>query len=69
MPTKQELEKELAETLSQPIIEDFYKQYLENDSQGNTVITLETGVKNGKITIEQALKIALLVGIQWKERF
>jgi len=69
MPTKEELTKEIAKLLQQPLIEDFYKRYLENDSQGNTIITLTTGVKSGKLTIEQALSIALIVGIQWEVKF
>ena len=69
MPTKKELEEQIMKVMQQPMIEEFYKKYMENYSQGDTIITLEAGIKNGMITSEQALMIALLVGIEWREHF
>lgn len=66
---KRELLKECARILETPEVTAWYKKNLESQSQGKTINTLEKAVKSGEISLRAALCIALIVGVQWDEKF
>ena len=69
MKKKIELLKECAWLMKKPSVELWYKENMESDPQADTVKALATGVSSGKLTIEEALSIALIVGVQWEVKF
>jgi len=69
MKKKEELIKECAKILQSPKVSKWYKEYLEAKSQVYTIDSLEFGVSRGKLTLREALSIALIVGVQWNIKF
>ena len=69
MKKKRELVKECIKILQKPKIEQWYQENLEKRSQYETVNSLEDGVSSGRLSIREALVIAIVVGLQWNEKF
>lgn len=66
---KIELLKACVEILERPKVSQWYSENLEKKSQSDTINSLVDGVSKGKISIREALSIALVVGAQWNEKF
>ena len=69
MTTKKELLQKCKETLENTRIFKWYDKNLTGDNQGNTIQSLMLGIEHKEITVEEALYIALLVGVQWNVKF
>ena len=69
MKKKKELLKECIKILENPKVERWCKENLEGRSQYETVNSLQDGVSSGQLSIREALSIALVVGVQWNEKF
>lgn len=66
---KKEAIKKVIEVVRRTNVNAWYGKNMENKPQANTVNQLLSGITEGDLTIEEALNIALLVGIQWNEKF
>ena len=66
---KRELLKECVAVLKTRKVNQWYKENLEGNSQGESINSLEVAVSNDKLSIREALSVALVVGIQWDEKF
>jgi hypothetical protein len=66
---KIELLKECAKIMQTPAVAKWYEENLEKKPQYETINSLQCGVESGKLTIREALSIALIVGVQWNEKF
>jgi hypothetical protein len=69
MTSKKELFLELTGVLEKPDVKQFYERYLQNDSQGNTVSTVELGIKNAQISIHDGLLLSMVIAMQWDIKF
>lgn len=65
---KIELLKECAELLKGKAGK-WYDDNMKGKSQYETINDLERGIQSGKLTMREALSIALIVGVQWNEKF
>jgi len=66
---KNELLKECVEQLKQPNVMAWYEKNLERKPQYETINALIEAIENKELSLKEALSIALIVGIQWKEKF
>jgi len=66
---KNELLKECAKIFEKPSVEQWYEENMRGKPQAETINDLERGVKSGKLSLRDALSIALIVGVQWYEKF
>lgn len=66
---KKEVLKQCAKIMSSPIVARWYKENMEGQPQANTIETLTTGVASKALRIEEALSIALIIGVQWNVKF
>lgn len=55
--------------MKQSHIEMWYAEKLEGKNQGDTINSLEKAVQIGELTINEALSIAFVVGLQWNVKF
>ena len=70
MSKKKELLKECIEILKKnPKVERWYQENLENRPQKETINSLQNGVSKGHLSIREALSIAIVVGLQYYEKF
>jgi hypothetical protein len=69
MKKKDELLKECLEIMKRPSIEKWYNQNLKGKPQCNTINSLIVGIITDKISTKEALALALVIGIQWNEKF
>lgn len=66
---KEELLKECINVFRTTKVMEWYKENLEKKPQYETINSLEIAVSNGKLTVREALSIALIVGVQWNVKF
>jgi len=66
---KAELLKECFNIFKTQKVSKWYTENLESKSQSETLKSLEKAVVKNELTIYEALAIALIVGIQWYEKF
>ena len=69
MNKKNELLKKCAKIFKQTHVENWYRKNLEGKPQHDTINVLEKAVQNKELTVKEALSIALIVGVQWYEKF
>ena len=70
MKRKKELLKECIKILkNNKKVEQWYQENLENRSQHETINSLQDGISKGHLSIREALVIAIVVGLQWNEKF
>jgi len=66
---KSELLKECVKILEKPHIKQWYDKELKGKPQHETINSLEKAVRDGILTIREALSIAFIVGVQWNVKF
>jgi hypothetical protein len=66
---KNELLKECAKQLNQPNIKAWYQKNLTGKPQYKTINALTEAIEKKELSLKEALSIALIVGVQWKEKF
>ena len=69
MPKKNKLLKECLKVMQKDYVSKWYKENLETKPQIETINVLVNGVFSEDLTVEDALSIALIVGIQWDVKF
>ena len=69
MTTKRELVRQCAEILARPNVSKWYSENLEGKPQGDILDQLETATHNGQLSPREIIAIALIVGLQFKEKF
>ena len=69
MKKKSELLKEVVLTMARPNIQKWYAEKLETRPQAETINALVDGINSRELTNREALAIAMLVGVQWNEKF
>ena len=52
-----------------PRVEQWYSDVMETRPQAESVADLTKGVADGRITISEAVSMALVIGFQWNEKF
>ena len=60
---------DVKEVMTHPGAIAFYEANLTGAPQKDTIKALAQGLRNGELTIEEALSVAFLVGLQWKVKF
>jgi hypothetical protein len=66
---KMEFLKECVKVLEEGDGAKWYDENMKGKAQSETINDLEHGISSGKLTIREALSIALIVGVQWNEKF
>lgn len=66
---KERLLLECTDILKTEKVSKWYDEHLKSESQAETLNQLEMGVRGGKLTVREALSIALIVGVQWNVNF
>jgi hypothetical protein len=69
MSKKNQALKDCVKVMKRPNVAEWYKENMESKKQLNTVSALREAVHLGKLTVEEALSIALVVGVQWNVKF
>ncbi len=69
MRKKADLLKECVKIMQKASVEKWYKENLETKPQVETIQTLLTGINSQLLSVEEALSIALVVGVQWDTKF
>lgn len=52
-----------------PHVQKWYDENLKGENQAETINSLMKGIEEKKLTVKEALFIAFIVGLQWKEKF
>ena len=63
--SKSDLFKEITAVLERPHVNDYYKKYLENQVQGNTIDEIQHGIESGLITQYEGLCLTFIIAFQW----
>lgn len=66
---KDRLLKEAVEVLKKPHVEKWCDKNLKGRSQADTIKDLLRGIKESKLTVEEALYVIFVVGLQWDVKF
>jgi hypothetical protein len=69
MVTKQELVHQCARILERPKVSKWYEDNLEGQPQGDILKQLVDAVGCSDLSVEETVAIALVVGLQFMEKF
>jgi hypothetical protein len=69
MKEKNELVKECTEIIQRPSVIVWYDKNMKDAPQYDTIKTLMKAIRRNDLTLEEALSILLIVGIQWNVKF